>query len=1453
MASLLKQTTPDLGVAFVLVPHLDPSHESLLVDLLSKQTVLPVVEATDRVEIQANHVYIIAPNTWLTIARGQLRLTKPPQEPELYGVLDIFLRSLAEEQGEKAIGVVLSGTGRYGLQGMEAIKAVGGLVIAQRPTTAAFPSMPQAAIDAGIADLVLAPAEIPEALSRYIKNDFLTTAEPSTINALAQSQQFQRILSLLKAHTKHDFRGYRKKMLVRRVERRMGLNHLNDVARYIELLRENPDETKRLSHDLLIGVTEFFRDPEAFEVLAQQVVPELLHNIPEDTPARVWVPGCSTGEEAYSVAIVLMENMSQVGRSLNLQVFATDVDEKALGKARRGIYSAPSMRNVSPERKQRYFSSVGEGSYQVSKPLRDSIVFAPQNLINDAPFSKLDLVTCRNLLIYLEPETQQRILSVFHFALKPRGYLLLGPSETIGRQNELFETISSKWRVFRRTETSSRRLKELPAPKSPGETSQFQPSMDTNRTKLADVERLTEQLLLRGAPAAVLINRRHEIVNYRGPTRDYLEHPDGPPQHDLMKLAMEGLRHKLREAIAMADREQVKVLVDDARVKRDGKYWPVKFTVEPVIEEPSRGLMLITFEERDGNDSRVRRSGSLPSTLLTSEGTSGDSTVLVQQLEQELKHTRADLQNTIEEQESANEELKAANEEVMSMNEELQSTNEELESSKEELQSVNEELATVNNQLEKKVTELVSANSMVTNLLRSTEYATVFLDRDFQIRLFTAAAQKLFSLRHADIGRPIAEISPRIKDAKLLDDCRRVLENLTNLEREVWEHEHSSQDSASPTPSRCYLRRVLPFRTLEDRIDGVVITLIDITDRKHAEQVTEEARKYAEAIIATVREPLIVLDAALTVQTANTAYYQAFQTSAEETVKRSFFELGNRQWNLPDLRSFLSNILGQEAAVTELRVEQTFAQLGARVLMLSASRIRRNELHPDEILLAIEDITEREQAELALRQLHLRLEKRVAEQMSEISLLAEAISHLGEGVLITDAGLDLPGPRIRFVNEAMCRISGYSAEELMGQSPRILQGEETSAATRAQIRSELSANRSCSVEIVNYRKDKTKYQAELFITPLFDATGVRTNFVSIHRDVTKRKQAEHAIKEREERLRAILNTASDSIITIDHQGIIEDANRATELMFGYTRNELVGHHIRMLMPHPYSDEHDRYIANYLESKTPRIIGVGRELVALRKDGSIFPVGLAVSEVDHLGLFTGVIRDISERTRLQRDVLAIAEEEQRRIGQDLHDSTQQELAGLSMLAQTLSDNLTRDAQDESHSGAAKHSLLAQRIVDGIARTHAQLQTISRGLIPVQLERDGLMNALREIAARTDGLNGVSCAFKCEAPLNVGDSITSTHLYRICQEAVANALKHGRPHHILIALESENGYPILQIADDGVGIDPNGKFQGMGLKSMHYRASLIGANLSIQPVETGGTLVTCKVLSSGGASR
>jgi two-component system CheB/CheR fusion protein len=658
----------DSGTVFMLVPHLDPRHESLMVGLLAKYTSMPVSEAVEGVRVEPNHVYVIPPNRYLAISDGVLRLTGPVERGAGQTAIDFFLRSLAEDQQEKAICVVLSGTGSHGTLGLKAIKANGGMAMVQDPATAEYDQMPRSAIRTGLADYVLPPEEMPEALLRYTRHFFGVAVGAPEPAALPDS--LTPLLALLRARHKLDFRPYRKRMLLRRVQRRMGLRHVDRLVDYLTMLRAEEDELGRLAKDLLISVTSFFRDPEMFQVLQAQVIPELLRDRPADTPVRVWVPGCATGEEVYSIAMLLIEQLASLHKVCPLQIFATDLDTEALEVARRGIYPTNIEEDVSPERLARFFTKVDEHSYQVTKQLREPILFAQQNVLSDAPFSRLDLISCRNLLIYLEPEVQQKVLTLLHFALNDGGYLVLGPSESVGRRADLFEALSKKWRIYRRTGIVRPERVEIPIAGEPRAAGRPAHAVAGRPISLKEV---TQNLLLEDyAPAAVLVDHNYDVLYFYGATPGYLAQPPGAPTKDLVSLVPGSLAPSLRAALHKASREDNRVSVDGARLKRNGKEVHVKIRVRPVrVAHGGDGLLLVTFEDEPRPPRRSRE-------VKEAEG----SEALVRELEHELKSSREELQGAIEELESSNEELKASNEEVMSMNEELQSTYEELETSK---------------------------------------------------------------------------------------------------------------------------------------------------------------------------------------------------------------------------------------------------------------------------------------------------------------------------------------------------------------------------------------------------------------------------------------------------------------------------------------------------------------------------------------------------------------------------------------------------------------------------------------------------------------------------------------------------------------------------------------------------------------------------------------------------
>jgi len=809
--TLFEAMPADTGMAFVLIQHLDPTHESLMVDLLSRHTTMNVVQVEDRMQVIENHVYMIPPNRDLAIHNGELYLTAPAQRRGMRMPIDFFFRSLAEDQRERAICIILSGTGSDGTLGLKAIKSYGGMVMAQSPKTAQYDGMPVSAISTGTVDYVLPVKEMPEALSKYIQHSYVRGRFGMDGSSQEGGQDMNSVLAIMHAQLGYNFHHYKKNTMIRRIQRRMGLKQLEKMGDYVDFLRNNPSETKELFKDMLIGVTGFFRESESWQELDEKVIGPLVQSKKGDMPLRVWIPGCATGEEAYTLAILFLENFQKQNMNPEFQIFATDIDNDALERARVGRYPVSIASEISTSRLREYFVKEDE-FFQVSSRLRDTIVFSEQNLISDPPFSKLDLISCRNLLIYLGAEIQSKIIELFHFALREGGHLLLGNSETIGQHQDIFQTVSKKWRIFQRIDSAQPRRVSFPILPS-RQFERLDLHDDDLKKKVHLAELVNQALLEQFAPAAVLINRKHEILYHFGNTFNYLQHPTGETTNDLYTLCRDGLVTRMRGAVHKIVKEEQEVSVSGSRVKRDGRYIHVNFSAFPLKGyEGGKGLYLICFrdeEPRNGKQLDIGAAGRV------------EEEPLIKQLEYELTATKEDLQNTIEELETSNEELKASNEEVMSMNEELQSSNEELETSKEELQSLNEELNTVNSELQDKVLSLESTNNDLTNLINSTNIAAIFLDTRFHINFFSPASKHLFNLIATDIGRPLEDISQRFADPDLHHDCEAVLDHLRNSEKEIQSDEGD-----------WYNRKIQPYRTQDNRIEGIVITFENITKLK---------------------------------------------------------------------------------------------------------------------------------------------------------------------------------------------------------------------------------------------------------------------------------------------------------------------------------------------------------------------------------------------------------------------------------------------------------------------------------------------------------------------------------------------------------------------------------------------------------------------------------------------
>ncbi|RKT44568.1 chemotaxis protein CheB [Thiocapsa rosea] len=940
----------ETGMAFVLVQHLAPDHKSILTELVKRYTRMQVREVEDGMRVEPDCAYIIPPSHDMALFNGTLRLLEPTAPRGLRLPIDFFFRSLAQDQHERAICVVLSGTGSDGTLGARAIKGEGGLVIAQAPKTAAYDGMPRSLIAGGHADYVLSPAEMPAHLLAYAAQAFGKAARP-VVSSAKPEDALSKICILLRDKTRHDFSQYKESTLRRRIERRMALHRIDRQGDYVGFLRQDPAEIEALFGDLLIGVTNFFRDPEAFAALEAEVIPRLFSGKPAGATVRVWVCGCSTGEEAYSVAILLREHLETLKQAYKVQVFATDIDPRAIAQARTGLYPTSISADVSAERLARFFSDDPQGGYRVQKVVRDLLIFSEQDLVQDPPFSRMDLISCRNLLIYLNGDLQARLITLFHYALNPDGVLFLGNSETVGEVPALFAPLNRKWKLYSRLERSrgafiptSVMRGNLP-PMSTGVADPLPPAAAGRNTNKLDLRALTEQALLRHcAPAGILVNGRGEILHIYGRTGQYLEPAPGDAAMNIFAMAREGLRRDLTTALHRAVTHREPVRRSGLRVKTNGDYSRIDLTVRPE-QTHLDGVLLTDFYLI------VLETATPEMAAPSAAPASGDATpepnARIAELELELRAKEEYLQSTREEMETSNEELKSTNEEMQSVNEEIQSTNEELETSKEELQSLNEELATVNAELQTKVADLSRANNDMNNLLAGTGVATLFVDHQLRITRFTPTATRLIKLIAADIGRPVGDIvSNFADDTDLTEDVQAVLSDLMPREHEVQTRQGA-----------WYLMRIGPYRTLENVIEGAVITFVDISERKRGEDAVHAARAFAEAIVDAIREPLVVLDAELRVISANRAFYRHFRLIEADTVNRHLFTLSEHRWDIPALRDRLQEIQAHGGSFEDFAVEQTFADIGARALRLNARCLDPGEGQPGMILLAMEDVT----------------------------------------------------------------------------------------------------------------------------------------------------------------------------------------------------------------------------------------------------------------------------------------------------------------------------------------------------------------------------------------------------------------------------------------------------------------------------------------------------------------
>jgi two-component system, chemotaxis family, CheB/CheR fusion protein len=1369
---------PTTGLAFVVVVHLDPTHDSLMPELIARATAHHVEHARDRQALEADHVYIIPPNRTLILERGRLRVRTVPDRRSLRGVIDQFYRSLAGDQHDRAVAVILSGTGTEGTLGLQAVKAEGGMVMAQTPDTASQPGMPASAIATGLVDVVLPPGEMPKVMLEYLRTagHHRAAASPTVGKPLGG---LAAILTLLRARTKYDFRGYKKGTLERRIERRMALHHRKSVGHYVDYLRGHPEEADQLFRDLLIGVTSFFRDPSAFEELTTRVLGTLVKEKDGDAPIRIWVPGCATGEEAYSIAIAAAEQVAAARSSRRIQVFATDVDEDALDVARGGVYPESIALDVTPERLARFFTH-DEHHYTILKSIRESIVFAVQNVIGDPPFSKLDLVSCRNVLIYLEPAVQGNVIAVFHFALNPSGFLFLGSAESTGPLAQWFAPVSKRARIFRRLGGKSAPL-GLPVAAASVDAA----PLGATPTSEGTVAALANHGLLEHfAPAAVVVRRTGQIVHFFGSLSRYINLPSGEATLDVLRLARDPLKPRLRAALHEAIRQNRLTVLDTTEIKADRTGATLRITVRP-LDGPSSAerLWMIVFESLE--------SGAGPS----APRTKGKAQALVRRLETELRVTKKEQQQLIEQFESSSEELKAANEEVRSMNEELQSTNEELVTSREELQSMNEELSTLNAQLQEKVQEVTAVRDDLANLLVSTDIATVFVDRECRIRRFTNAATRLLHLLPSDVGRPINHVATNLVNVDLSQEARAVLGSLAPIEREV-----DAQDGCH------YIFRALPYRSGAHVVEGVVLTLSDVTSLKTTQSELVAAKE-------TVSGDLRRMSRLHGVST-RLAGSEDLPTMLDEIVRAAKEMAGS------DMASVqLSDSTGALTIAAQIGFEPSFHDFPGRVRFDVGTAVGAAPAARRRII--VDDVMKRaafgEAASLnALQTAGVRSMQSTPLVGSSGELVGVLSTYQRAPTRFDDAELrwlDLLARQAtdlierRRLENARSRVSDELEERVQERTKRLtLMHDVSQAIDQAPTWTEALQR---VIRLICVAGD---WQAGCVYVPAVDAP--------------------------DQLVAAVSYSAGERA-----QPFVEASKRMR-----HARGQTVPGRFLDAGPHVWVNDRDALLALMperadaaaqagLQSVVALPVRVGHDTLAVVELCSDRPHAQQDELVRLMQDVSAQLGRVLERERIMAQVGDIIWGEQQDLVHTLHDTLGQQLTGLGMLAASVNQRLKATDSETAHT--------AQQIASTAQEALEHVRRLSRGLAPADIDRDAFVAAIRELASTTESLHKIPCSVECETPITLPTSRVATQLFRIAQEAVTNALRHAKASRIAIRVRAEAGTTTLMVIDDGVGIPhsetPTGG--GTGLRIMRHRAGSMGAVITVGPGADGGTVVKC----------
>ena len=1085
----------DTNLAYVVVQHLSPDYKSLMDEILAKRTDMPVRVATDGMIVEPNNVYLIPPKKSITIVERELHLAKR-EGGTLYLPIDIFFESLAKNVGEKAIAVVLSGTGSDGTRGVRAVKEMGGLVLVQDEVTAKFDGMPRSAMGTNLVDYVLPPEKMVQEIMNYIQHPLMARVNKVFDSVAPDEDSLHKIFTLLRDVSGVDFTYYKHSTMLRRIERRMGIKQVNKLSDYLYLLHQDTLEVNTLYRDFLIGVTRFFRDAEEFEIIKNEVIPALFENKERGETLRIWVAGCSTGEEAYSLAILLSEYMETHSHRLDVKVFATDIDRRALDFAGKGAYSESIVADMPPDYLKVYFIHKGD-HYVVSRRIREMVVFAKQNLIIDPPFSKVDLISCRNVLIYLQPVLQKKVFASFQFALRDDAYLFLGSSETLGEADNYFHSLHPRSKIFQykggfRPSLETNRLVHRSMLSSRGVIAPFRGAQNTWRSESNLQSAIIESFL----PPTIIVDEDMDIVYLSGDVDDYLRVPrSGMFSAGILKQAREGLSVPLSTAIRKVLKDGNEVIYAGIYV---GKKQDTVVDLRAILyKEPGTKVPLVLLQLTPGKNKDEQ---TVP---VESYNLSRSAQQRIDDLEYELRHTRESLQATVEELETSNEELQATNEELFAANEELQSTNEEMQSVNEELQSVNEELLTVNAEYHVKIKELTEVNQDINNLLSSTHIGTIFLDRKLCVRLFTPSAQHDVRLLDKDIGRPISHVTHNLVNCDLFAECEKVLETLVTHEAEVANHQ-----------GRWYKIRILPYYTVDHQVGGVVISLVDITDLKKA---NEELARLSAAFDNSAQLKMIVSEQG-TIEYVNPRALEASGLEKEALVGNLWSKLFVTSENTALVPEIKRTLLEHGTWTGDLRYFA--ANHEKRWATVSVLPIYDNNREYVAGLITVADVHERKQTELELRKL-----SRV--------LLRGQIS-----VIMTDAKGD-----IEYVNPEFTRVTGYELEDVLGKNPRFLKYDDYSKIDYKKLWSQITADEVWRGTFKNKKKNGEAYWAAAIISAIKDQNDKTVNYVAVQDDITELRLVETALS-------TLLDTLPFGITIADQEGKIIDVNSAAEEMLG---------------------------------------------------------------------------------------------------------------------------------------------------------------------------------------------------------------------------------------------------------------------------------------------------------------